>query len=381
MNKKISNIKKIAINSSNLHVGGGVQVATSFIDELSRLNIKNLSISIFVSSEVNANLMQMGTDSSTFTSFKVIDVYGLSALQPRFWMIFSDFDLVFTDFGPDYFLTQNGVRLTGFAQGWIIYPNNEIYPTFSFSKKLKNRLKFKLQSWFFKRSSKFIVELEHVKTGLIYNKIADCEDIFVVNNCLSSLYFTPKKWLPIEFDFDSKKFSIGFIGRDYPNKNTAILCEIKILLYNRYGLDVNFYVTLNAKEWFEKSDNFKESIQNVGALTVAQCPFFYQKMDAIIFPSMLECFSATPLEAMFMERPLFSSDRDFVRDVCGDFGLYFDPTSPLSAADLIATYIRERVGRDKERLRAAHYHVINFSNARQRAINYMNIIEDNLELK
>ncbi|MOA18610.1 Glycosyl transferases group 1 [compost metagenome] len=97
-------------------------------------------------------------------------------------------------------------------------------------------------------------------------------------------------------------------------------------------------------------------------------------MDAVIFPSLLECFSATPLEAMAMQKPLFASDRGFVRDVCGDFAWYFNPLSADSAADVIAEYITKHHGKNQERLAAARRHVLNFSNARQRAENYLNII-------
>jgi len=99
-------------------------------------------------------------------------------------------------------------------------------------------------------------------------------------------------------------------------------------------------------------------------------------MDAIIFPSLLECFSATPLEAMAMKKPLFASDRKFVRDVCGDFAWYFDPEDPSDAANLISTYINKQMKLNGEELNAAREHAIQFSNAHQRAINYLRIIQD-----
>ena len=48
-NSNLFPIRKIIVNAANLHVGGGVQVATSFIYELSRLKINDLSISILSS--------------------------------------------------------------------------------------------------------------------------------------------------------------------------------------------------------------------------------------------------------------------------------------------------------------------------------------------
>ena len=58
--------KKFLINASNLHNGGGVQVASSFIYELSLLHDLPGNITCFVSSEVAENLHQVGCDFSKF---------------------------------------------------------------------------------------------------------------------------------------------------------------------------------------------------------------------------------------------------------------------------------------------------------------------------
>ena len=55
---------KICINASNLHCGGGVQVASSFIYELSLLHDLPENITCLVSSEVAKNLHQVGCTSN-----------------------------------------------------------------------------------------------------------------------------------------------------------------------------------------------------------------------------------------------------------------------------------------------------------------------------
>ena len=172
------------------------------------------------------------------------------------------------------------------------------------------------------------------------------------------------------------RFSIGFVGRDYPHKNTNLFPQIKKRLHDSHDIDVDFYVTFNATEWAATTEFFRASINNVGVLYSAQCPTFYQQMDAVIFPSFLECFSATPLEALVMEKPLFASDRGFIRDVCGDYAWYFNPENPVEAAHLIATYVNKHKGHDGARLAAARQHVIQFSNARQRAMDYLEIMRN-----
>lgn len=333
-------------------------------------------LSVCVSSEVHENLKSINADCSKFDRYEVINTYGISSLWSGFDKKVQDFDAVYTVFGPIYLWSISAVSIVGFAQPWIIFPDNEIYRSFSFYERIKVRVKYFVQSFFFRRADRLVVELEHVKSALLGRSFLTAERINIVHNCLNSIYHRPEQWAPLNIGISKKKFSIGFVGRDYPHKNTIILPAIKKELIDFYGLDVNFYVTFNPVEWSAKSDLFRCSVNNVGVLDVAQCPTFYKLMDAIIFPSVLECFSATPLEAMAMEKKLFASDRRFVRDVCGDFACYFDPESPKAAAALIANYFAKEFGRDDAKLKLAQSHVINFSNPVQRALDYLKIMND-----
>ena len=79
-----------------------------------------------------------------------------------------------------------------------------------------------------------------------------------------------------------------------------------------------------------------------------------------------------------MEKPLFASDRRFVKDICGDLVFYFDPLDPENVADVIASYIREQHENDAERLAKAREHAVNFSSAKGRAERYLEIISSEL---
>lgn len=363
------------INASNLHTGGGVQVAVSLIDELSRMENLPTRLSILASNEVHTSLQNLNCDYSRFSDYAVFNTYGFSTLWSGLGLKLRSFDVVFTVFGPLYWWPMRPVNIAGFAQPWIIYPNNEIFNLMSCFVKFKIKLKYFVQSFFFKQADHLIVELPHVKTRLISRGFHRNSQIDVVHNCLSSIYFRPDQWRALTVEIQKKHFSIGFVGRDYPHKNTNILPYIKKVLADVHRLSVSIFVTLNSDEWTKKSEFFQKNINNAGVLDVTQCPVFYQQMDAVIFPSFLECFSATPLEALAMKKPLFASNRQFVRDVCGEFAWYFDPEDAYSAADLIADYINNFANRDDERLTAAQEHVIKFSNARQRAVDYLQIMQ------
>lgn len=370
---------KVLINASNLHSGGGVQVATSFVSELLDLDVAGLDIQVWISSEVASSLESIGIDSASRTDIYIKNMYGISAFFSEVRSKVLEFDLVFTVFGPNYWNVKGPINLVGFAQPWIL--DDSVYKLLPPINRFKSRVKFFLQKIFFKSADAFIVELEHVRDCIYKKGIAEKGSVYVVYNCISSLYLKPEAWMPLEKSIIRKGFNIGFVGRDYLHKNTVILPVVKRLLSEDYNIEVEFFVTLTDLEWASKSEDFRSSISNVGSLSVAQCPSFYHAMDAIIFPSLLECFSATPLEAMAMKKPLFASDRRFVRDVCGDFAFYFDPLDPDNVANVIARYVTHTHGKDVERLALGREHAINFSSAKARAEGYIDIIKTELAKK
>lgn len=334
------NLNKVLINASNLHVGGGVQVATSVIGELTMMSNLPELLEIWASDEVDKNLRSLNYDLTVLPNYRVVNSYGIKALNKDFQKKLNSFSKVFTIFGPLYSFSRKFENITGFAQPWIIYPENEIYANMNFMNKVKTRVKFSLQKMFFKRADHLIVELEHVARRLVDKKICNSQNVTVVNNCFSAVFLQVERWKEINCPFPKDKIKIGFVGRNYPHKNTKIFPQVKAYLKSEHNIDSEFYVTFSPEEWAACDQKFKSDICNVGVLTVDQCPIFYRHMDAIIFPSLLECFSATPLEAMVMERPLFASDTPFNHDVCNEHAIYFDPLNPCDAANKIAKYFQ-----------------------------------------
>lgn len=361
---------KFLVYASNLRVGGGVQVATSAISEFSHLGDEAAQIHVLASTTVDRNLRESGAHLDRLGSYNVHDTHGIAALWEDSADLFKGYDAVFTVFGPLYSWRKPRFSIVGFAQPWIIYPDNEIARELSWAKRKQQQLKYWLQSRFFTRADMMIVELEHVREGLVRREIASGERIRVINNTLSSLYGDPSKWRPVVVPSVLADLRLGFLGRNYEHKNTGIFPAVHQRLKDVYGIKACFYVTFTPDEWAACSPSFRDCCVNVGALDVSQCPSFYQALDGVIFPSLLECFSATPLEAMAMEKPLFASDRPFIRDVCGAHAHYFDPTDAESAADCIAAYFKSEEPHASS-VAAAREHALSFSDPTNRAREYL----------
>ena len=77
-----------------------------------------------------------------------------------------------------------------------------------------------------------------------------------------------------------------------------------------------------------RDQGLEDVIVNVGPITLDDVPSLYKQCDALLMPTLLESFSGTYVEAMFHGIPIFTSDLDFAKAVCGDAACYFDPDDP-----------------------------------------------------
>lgn len=365
--------KRVLINASNIHGGGALQVAISFLTEMIESEECFENVTFLISSKIASEIT---TDVARNSIFEIViwDGNGFNSYFSKLNIIQSNFDVVFTLFGPKYTIFKAKLDIVGFAQPWIINSDNAISRSLGFLELVKSRLKFKIQEYFFLRSDHLIVELEHVKKSLVDKFGVREQSISVVYNTISSLYYNKDRWAPVEIELKPNCFSIGLVSRGYPHKNIGILSSVAKILKDKYKLSVMFYFTLTDSEWAMYQSDFDGTGCTVGPLTVYQCPSFYQKMDAVIFPSLLECFSATPLEALFMEKPLFASDRGFVKDVCKDYAIYFDPEDSSSIASSIANFLG--CGNPEINRTAAKDYIMNFSNSKARCNSYIDIIKN-----
>ncbi|GKR20525.1 hypothetical protein KAM467_35690 [Aeromonas caviae] len=323
------------INASNLHNGGGVQVAASFISELPNLSsyIDLKKLSIICSSSVDLNIPS-SVDRSLFRSYDIVNIKGFNKPDSNVKNLFDGFDKCFTVFGPIYFDIEVNEHICGFAQPWIAYPKNSVYSKLSVIEKIKSKIKFLIQKQYFKSYDKLVVEAEHVKNSLM--SLGFKNDINVIGNCTSPIFNNKLDWLDLTIEIDNDGIPlIGFIGRAYPHKNIDILKRVNTILEEKYSFECAFLFTLNEQEMKAMGFDLVHNFYTVGEIKLGQCPFFYNRIDALIFPSLLECFSASPIEAMKMKVPVIGSNLPFVTEFCQDAGFYFDPLDPDDIARVI----------------------------------------------
>ena len=372
---------RVVVDMANLRMGGAVQVAASFLDELATLRadtgiterfpwIEHLQIE--ASTSVSKNLSP-GTAASLTLQ-----------LRDRRWnerlawgRQREQFEVSFVLFGPEYGRGRAGRRIIGFADGVTVLPSLPGRGLISAGARLRRLARRSVWRLTLGHAALIVVESDLLRVHLRQLLSHDPPEVEVVPNSFSGLFDTPKLWRSLEVPVSGRtpgSLLLAYVARAYPHKNHAFLAHLHDVLRDDHEVDVRFVVTLSASEWSNMGPDFHRAAINVGPIDISQAPRLYEACHAVIFPSLLESFSVTPLEAMRMAKPLFASDRNFVRDVCGDAPLYIDPTDPRTAAAVIAGAFADASSLS-DHVRLGLDLVSSMPSARDRACRYIELID------
>lgn len=327
---------KIIINTTNLKEGGAIQVALSLINELKCFDDNKYFV--FLSKAVEKQIVVEGfANNFRFSSFdypsrftltgnvKVLDK-AAKEIKP---------DCVFSVFGPTYW-TPKFPHVMGFAQGLYLYGELPYFKVRSLKTKIRWTLLKYYHRFLLKKNADFyIVETEDVKKRLLKFLNLTDEKISVVSNTCSSSFFettnNSPKYLPAT---KKNEFRLLTISAYYEHKNIGIFKDVSQLL-QKEKIQYIFIVTLSESAYKQNFAGFEKSIINVGPIANRDCPSLYSECDAMILPTLVECFSASYPEAMVMGKPILTSDYSFSRTICGNAAIYFDPFDPSDIASNI----------------------------------------------
>lgn len=372
-------LKKILINATNLNEGGGVQVATSFLKDLVSLNLGNdLEFSAFVSAAVDRNIEQKSFDKNFFIEYRIVEAKEISFINSY---KLNDYDVVFTIFGPIFLPFFRKKHISGFAQPWIINQENEVYIQLKILRRLFFKIKYYLQFLIFAQCKILIVESNYIKLALI--KRGYIGKIYIVNNAISSIFHDQKKWSNVNLDVIKKfndNFIIGTLSGSYEHKNLIYIFKLATKLEITYPNKFKFILTIKNHKFDQLQKILPcDSVVNIGPINLTQCPDFYNKVDAIFLPSLLECFSVTPLESLFMNKIIFVSDRDFFKMYCQGNVKYFDPIDVDSGVEILKEwFFQTNLEKKKEFLVNSRNFAISFGNSKDKINKYIKIIKDEL---
>ena len=365
----------ILLNTSNLYVGGGVQVALSFINVIKNIDPDN-TYHIFLSTTIAKQITQEEFPDNVY--FYIIEkspsiIKGRSKTVKRLDILEDRIgpDVVFSVFGPTYWKPK-ARHIVGFALGWITNPTSEAYKALNFKQKIKRRLDTIYKSYYFKRDTDiYIVETEDAKEKLFKVFNISKEKTFVVGNTHSS-FFDGRDYPEFKLlDRKKKEFRLVTIAHNYPHKNIKIIKKVLPYLKDR-EINYKFFITIDDESYNSLFKDYKEQVINLGPVESKYCPSLYKQCDALFLPTLLESFTASYPESMKMKKPICTSDLSFAHSICQGAALYFDPLDSKDIADKIMQLAesqflqKELISKGTERLKA-------FETAESRASRYLEV--------
>lgn len=366
----------ILINCSNLKIGGGLQVAHSFINQLkhkkdhrfyvvvSSILMKQLNLSEFEKCD-HIHFIEYSVKPSILKAVTGRDTR-LSAIEME-----KKIDRVFTVFGPSYWRPRSK-HICGFAKSQYIYVDSPFFEKMTLKEAVKLNIKKLFHIRSFNRSADaYITELWDVSHNL--KSLLPGKEIHTVTNTYNQIFdkepIESNKHLPT---FDG--VTLLTISAQYPHKNLEIIPDVIKSLKKKYpNFKFRFVLTLLSDAMIINDPMIGESIEFIGKVDIEECPTLYKAADFMFLPTLLECFSASYPEAMKMNTPILTSDLPFARSICGEAAEYFDPMDPEDIADKIYS-LASNPERQKELRTKGKEQLRKFDTAESRARKYIEII-------
>ncbi len=242
-----------------------------------------------------------------------------------------------------------GVQLVRLADAHFLYPKNQ-WGLMSRKERIRYRLQEKQFAWTVRNAS------------VIY-----CQTQTMIQR-LQNLYHPPGRirWLPNVLGRQAREGSAQSAGKipDWTEGRFRMIClcryyghknlEIFLPLYQTYRKmlkDTVLFLTIAPQQdplaarllrQIER-EGLREHIVNLGPIRQSEIGRYFSACRALLFPTLLESFSATYLEAMYYGLPIITSRMDFAYEVCGESALYCDPLSVESLYECIERLRNEPV--------------------------------------
>lgn len=375
---------KLLVNTASSFAGGSIQTSNSFINECKKFDQHEYHVILGVSL---AKIFDKSTFPDNFTFYEIdyrpaTRLFSLSRTDEFMRKVEEEVqpDCVYSVGGPAYWVPK-APHVMGFTLGYFIYPESPYFDTFSFTQKIKWKLRsFAMHHFVSRDADAYVVQTDDVNQRL--RKWIGAEKVFTVSNAFGSYFLDP----PTNFESKLPEREEGeqrllLVSIYYVHKNFEIINEVSEILDRKGDEKIRFVLTLPSAD-FERvfTESAKRRIHNVGPVKPQECPGLYHECDFVFLPTFVECFSANYVEGMITERPILTSDMSFAHTVCSDAAVYFDP---LNAQDVTEKILKltsspalkqDLIEKGKKRLTA-------FNTAESRAESVLKICESMIESK
>ena len=225
---------------------------------------------------------------------------------------------------------------------YAVYPEDEVWNRMGFA----DRTSRKMRRWLFGRRApfarRFAAQTETARARL--ERLWGLSNVSVVPNAVSvpmARGDAPPTSLPPGTIPDGR-CALLCLTRYYPHKNLEVLLDVGRKI-RESGAPFVILLTVSRSEGKAagalldaiERGRLSDVLINLGTVPMEEVPALHAACGGLLMPTVLESFSGTYVESMYYERPVFTSDRDFARDVCGDVAWYFDPHDAANILEVV----------------------------------------------
>jgi len=259
-------------------------------------------------------------------------------------------DLVYTIAAPSYF-SFRAPEVMRYTNPWVADLNKYAFDTLNFGEKIKRHCYNFIQRMLIKKCKYFITQTDACKAGII--KITGYKNsvVKVIPNTLPSLYLKYADQIAQPFDLSNVKIiNVLYITAPHIHKNIDLIPEVIEHLVNKFNIkNIRFNITVPINSpflirFYEKANSLgvKNYIVNHGYCNQDQLANLYLKSNIYFFPSLLETFSVSLLEALYFKQFIVATNFAFNKYITGEAALYFEPLNSLDAAAKISYLIQNK---------------------------------------
>lgn len=327
----------ILINASNLRLGGGLQVADSICRELYKYKEHQFIVVL---------PMQLHECGVAIKDYPNIIVYEYN-LPKTIWLILTGnnkfldslvkdnmVDAVLTIFGPSRWKPKC-FHLCGFAMSHIVLNDSPYWRIVPMLVRCKLKIYNRLMIRDFNRNTDVIWTENEYISDKVRQKLSP-KKVFTITNNYNQIFDSESEW---DKSINLPPFSgitLLTITANYPHKNIRIAIDVlNVLKELKPNLKVRFVYTVTEEQFGEIPEDVRPSFIFLGSVKINQCPHLYSQADIMFQPSLLECFSATYVEAMKMEVPILTTDLGFAHSLCDNAAYYYSAIDAKALANAI----------------------------------------------
>jgi glycosyltransferase involved in cell wall biosynthesis len=328
---------KIFINAYNLIKGGGLSIGKGVLQSLYDNKYNSHTFYVYLPDK-KLYPFQASKNIQLFYIPKIFTKYLIGRPFVNFYLQYKikqlQPDAIFSM--GNYAIPTKTKQLLLLHWPYALYRNHHIWQKMT----RWNYIKRKFRLWYFKKNLKFATQIT-VQTQVIKERFLKLypfrANIHIVPSSFNPGLLSPKNQPQVKLfeDNPSSKFLLC-LSEYYEHKNLEILLPLA-LLFRENQNNFKIITTIDPKDNIPaqkflktvKKNGLEDTIINIGR--TSNIGAFYQNCHALFLPTLLETFGLPYLEAMYAGLPVFTSDRDFAKEVCKDAAFYFDP---LDAVDI-----------------------------------------------